>query len=60
MIYIILDITHNAAPLAITREFVDDLHTRVEGQAEQFQGQFPVAADVLAQACLDSKLVASG
>eukprot|EP00959_Pyramimonas_sp_CCMP1952_P088254 1846315-Pyramimonas_sp.AAC.1 len=43
MVYIILDSTHNAAPLAIAREFVDDLHTRVEGRAEEFQQQFPVA-----------------
>eukprot|EP00959_Pyramimonas_sp_CCMP1952_P073111 1527924-Pyramimonas_sp.AAC.1 len=30
MIYIILDIAHNAAPRAVAREFVDDLRARVK------------------------------
>ena len=60
MLYVVLEITHNASPLAITREFVGDLHTRVEGRPEEFQEQLPVAVDTLVQACLDSKLVVSG
>eukprot|EP00959_Pyramimonas_sp_CCMP1952_P351061 7354384-Pyramimonas_sp.AAC.1 len=40
MIYVIWDRTHNAAPLAIAHEFVDDLHTRVGGHPEDFKEQF--------------------